>query len=179
LLALELTVAPTDTLAPNERQEIVELCSRAFGQDFSNLFDYLARAREPWHVRARLGDQLVGHAVWTTRWLQPEGQVKLRTAYVDAVATDPSRWGQGIGSAVLSRLAEETDGYALGALSTQRASFYEHLGWERWRGPCAVRSVNGIVATPNETVLVRRTPHTPPLDLDGLLVADWRGGQPW
>jgi len=32
----------------------------------------------------------------------------LRTAYVDAVATDRERQRQGIGSAVLTRFAEET-----------------------------------------------------------------------
>jgi hypothetical protein len=40
-------------------------------------------------------DELVGHAVVTTRWHQHQDQALLRTAYVDAVATSPAHQGWG------------------------------------------------------------------------------------
>jgi GNAT superfamily N-acetyltransferase len=135
------------------------------------------------HVLARLEGRLVGHAVWGTRWLQPEGSEPLRTAYVDAVASDPDLWGRGVGSAVMRRLAEETAGYQLRGLGTDRPAFYERLGWERWLGPKGVRhpegTRQGVDLMPEEIVLVLRTPSTPRLDLRSLLTVEPRPGQPW
>jgi aminoglycoside 2'-N-acetyltransferase I len=121
-------------------------------------------------------------AIWHEKQgMSPDeaGQTALRTAYVDAVATEPDLWGQGIGSAVLERLIQETLAYALVGRSTRRVSFYQRLGWERWRGPLAARTEGGLVDTPDETVLNRCTPLSPPLDLDSLLTVEWRPGQPW
>ena len=63
--------------------------------------------------------------------------------------------------------------------STRRASFYARLGWERWRGPTAMRADDGLVPTPDDTVMILRTPTTPALDTAALLIADYRAGQPW
>jgi GNAT superfamily N-acetyltransferase len=174
--SLALRVVTTPQLDAAERNAIVDLCTRAFGFDFSSLFHYVQLVD---HVMAYRDGVLVGHAIWSTRWLQPEGLAPLRTTYVDAVATDPTRWGQGIGSAVMRRLAAETADFDLGGLSTERPTFYERLGWERWLGLLGVRTENGIEPTTNETVLILRTPHTPPLDLRSLLTVEWRGGSPW
>lgn len=173
---VRLTVAPTGTLTSSERAQTVALCTRAFDKDFGALFDVVVDST---HVLARVDAMLVGHACWSTRWLQPAGCAPLRTAYVDAVATAPERQNQGIGSRVLRRLAAEIQGYELGGLSTRRVSFYERLGWERWRGPTAARSATGLVATPDATVLVLRTARTPPLDLTALLTAERRPYHPW
>ncbi len=175
----QIAIWSTSDLSPAQKREIVALCTRAFEQDFGELFALVERASEPQHVLAMRDGRLVGHAMWSTRWLQPAGQPALRTAYVDAVATEPNLWGQGIGSAVLERLIRETQEYALVGLSTRRVSFYERQGWERWRGPLAARTEGGLVATPDETVLIRRTPLSPPLDVDSLLTVEWRPGQPW
>jgi len=43
---------------------------------------------EPVHVLA--SGVIVGHALWISRWLAPGGRAPLQTAYVEAVATDPS-----------------------------------------------------------------------------------------
>lgn len=74
---------------------------------------------------------------------------------------------------------EEIQGFDLGGLSTPRVAFYARLGWERWRGPTAVQAKDGIVPTPDDTVMIWRTPKTPALDTTTLLVAEPRGGQPW
>ena len=174
--ALQLSTVTTGELSPAERAEIVDLCTRAFNEDFSSLFFFVDSGD---HVLARLEGRLVGHAVWGTRWLQPEGGAPLRTAYVDAVASDPGLWSRGVGSAVMRRLAEETAGYQLRGLSTDRPAFYQRLGWERWMGPRGVRTEDGVALTPDEIVMISCTPITPPLDRRSRLTVEPRPGQPW
>ena len=99
---------------------------------------------------------------------------------MDAVAIDHTRQRRGIGSAVLTRFAEETSTAPLRALSTARVSFYARLGWQRWRGRVAVQVADGLLDTPDDTLLILPSPHTTPLDLDGLLVGEPRSsGQHW
>ncbi len=183
---LRLVVCATADLSAEDKRVITALCSRAFQEDFSSLFTYITDCA---HVLAYLdgehssdaaaGGELVGHASWSTRWLQPAGHPPLRTAYVDAVATDPTYWGCGIGRAVMTQFAAETQDYALGGLSTSVAGFYARLGWERWHGPTAVRAKHGLEYTPDECVMILRTPFSPALDLDELLTVEPRDGQPW
>lgn len=174
--ALRLSVVATAQLSPSEREEIVDLCTRAFDENFSSLFHYVQSAN---HVLAHLDGRLVGHAVWARRRLQAEGGRLLRTAYVDAVATDPALWGQGVGSTVMRCLGEETRDYDIGGLSTDRPDFYRRVGWERWLGPTAARKGGAILPTPDDTVMILRTPRTPTLDLRTLLTVEWRDGSPW
>jgi aminoglycoside 2'-N-acetyltransferase I len=175
--ALDLAIVPTAALTAATRAEIIAMCNRAFGDDrFTSFFDYVT---DSMHVLGTMDGALVGHACWTERRLQPEGLSPLRTAYVDAVAMEPGYQGRGIGSAVMRRLARETAACQLQALSTDDAAgFYERLGWERWRGPTAGHTPQGLQAT-NDLVLIHRTSTTPALDLTTLLIADDRGGQPW
>jgi aminoglycoside 2'-N-acetyltransferase I len=174
--ALVLSIVPTRDLSLPTKAEIVALCTRAFDRDFGNLFDFVS---DSLHVLAHQGNVLVGHACWAMRRLQPEGHDALNAAYVDAVATAPAYQRHGIGSAVIGRLNREIRPYALGGLSTQRVSFYQRLGWERWSGPTAVRAATGLIPTPEDTVMILRTPVTPSLDISTLLIADWRDGDPW
>lgn len=171
-----LSVIPTGELTCSARDAIVALCTRAFDQDFANLFDFVS---DSLHVLAYRDGTLIGHACWAARRLEPAGHAPLRTAYVDAVATDPAFQGRGVGSAVMERLMAEIQPYDLGGLSTPRVAFYARLGWERWRGPTAMRTDDGLVATPDDTVMILRTPTTPPLDTTTLLIADYRPGQAW
>ena len=132
------------------REAVVRLCIDAHQEeDFRNLFSYLPP--DGLHVLADLGEELVGHAVVTTRWLQPLDVPLLRTAYVDAVATSPAHQRQGIGSAVMTQLASAVGDYDVACLETDRVSFYERLGWEEWRGPLAGRSDEGLIPTPDQT----------------------------
>ncbi len=77
------------------------------------------------HVLAYREQELVSHAVVTTRWLQPEGLPVLRTAYVDAVATLPAYQGQGIGSRVMRHLVSVIADFEIACLETDRVSFDE------------------------------------------------------
>ncbi len=132
------------------------------------------------HFLAYDGDTLVSHAVITTRGVQPEGLPILRTAFVDAVSTLPSRQNQGFGTATMRRLAEGIADYSIGCLQTDRTSFYARLGWEEWRGPLAGRSNDGPIPTPDQRgVMVLRLPITPPLDLDATLTIERQPERIW
>ena len=172
----QISVVSAEELSQPEREQIVRLCSEAFDEDFGNMFRLLPGAT---HILARVEGELAGHACWVTRWLQPGSLKPLRTAYVEAVATSPSRQGKGLGSFVMQRISEEIDEYELGALSPARVPFYERLGWEMWRGPTAIRTQEGLLPTPGEEVMVLRTPRTPALDTSTLIAAEWREGELW
>jgi aminoglycoside 2'-N-acetyltransferase I len=101
---------------------------------------------------------------------------------VEAVATWERDRGRGYATALMrAATALIDDRYELGALGTDLFGFYGQLGWHVWRGPTGVRTDRGVVRTPDEDgfVMVRRTPATPELDLEGMLTCDWRPGDVW
>ena len=132
------------------------------------------------HFLAYDGNTLVSHAVVTMRGVQPEGLPILRTAFVDAVSTLPSRQNQGYGSATMRCLAERIGDYEIGCLQTDRTSFYAHLGWEEWCGPLAGRSDDGLIPTPDQRgVMVLRLPNTPSFDLRAALTIESQPERIW
>lgn len=159
----------SDVDAPT-RQAIVRMCTDAHGVDFGELFTKHLPP-DGHHVLAALGNDLVGHAVITTRWLHHNDGPPMRTAYVDAVATAPAHQGRGVASAVMRRVAQlASDDYVVACLETDRQGFYAPLGWEPWRGRLAGRGPDGLVPTPDQTgIMILRLPRTPPLDVDGTL----------
>jgi aminoglycoside 2'-N-acetyltransferase I len=167
--------AYTQDLNEATRSAVVSLCTEAHQVDFGPLFSFLPP--EGVHFLGYLGDELVSHAVTTTRWLQPETLPLLRTAYVDAVATLPAYQGQGFSSAVMRHLAKiSSDNYEIACLETDQVSFYERLGWDLWRGPLAGRGEQGLIPTPDQTgIMILRLPQTPALDLDSLLTIEVQG----
>jgi aminoglycoside 2'-N-acetyltransferase I len=171
----KVTAVATEDLNADTRAAIVQLCLAAFQEeDFQNLFTYIPSGGL--HILATDGAAVVGHAVVTTRWLQPEGQPLLKTAYVDAVATLPAYQERGIGSAIMSHLAAVIPDYEMACLETERISFYTRLGWEVWRGPLAGRKGAELIPTPDQTgILILRLPRTPPLDLAGSLTIEYDG----
>ena len=170
----------TEDLDDATRASIIQVCVEAHQEeDFKNLFVYIPSGG--WHFLAYHNDELVSHAVVTTRWLQPEGQRLLKTAYVDAVATLPDYQGFGHGSALMRQLASEIDDeYVLACLETEQETFYERLGWEVWRGPLAGRSEDGMIPTPEQTgIMILRLSQTPALDLDEGLSIECQPGRIW
>lgn len=163
-------------LTPAGRAEIIGLCTLAYAEDFSDFFEVLPNST---HLLARLEGELVSHAAWVTRWLQPEGGPMLTTAFVEAVATAPAHRHKGFASAVLREVASRITEYDLGALSPSDAAFYERLGWELWRGPLGIRTDRGVQPTPGEEAMILRLERTPPLDLDRGLTAEWRVADLW
>jgi aminoglycoside 2'-N-acetyltransferase I len=170
----------TEELGADTRNAIVDLCVLAHQEeDFKNLFSYVLSGG--WHFLAFQGEQLVSHALVTTRWLQPEAQPLLKTAYIDAVATLPAAQGRGYGSTLMRHLASAIDGeYSIGCLETDRVEFYERLGWEVWRGPLAGRSDQGLIPTPEQKgIMVLRLLQTPVLNLDLTLTIECQDQRIW
>lgn len=173
---IEITVSPTRDLDEHTRTEIIDLCNAAFNQEgFNVLFQVVEGSTDPMHVLARLDGRLVGHGVWSTRRVWLEDGTELKTAYLDAVATLPSGQRRGIGSAVVRRITDEIRGYDIGCLSTERISFYQHIGWELWTGERAVKTATGeIEPMTGDILMISRTVHTPPLDTNTRLTIEWR-----
>ena len=170
----------TEELDTDLRNAIIDLCVAAHQEeDFRNLFSYVPSGGL--HFLGWEGAQLVSHALVTTRWLQPEGQPELKTAYIDAVATLPGVQGRGHGSALMRALAKRIDReYVIGCLETERVSFYERVGWELWRGPLAGRSEQGLIPTPEQQgIMILRLSQTPALDLDTMLTIERQPGRIW
>jgi len=168
---------PGAALSDADRRRIIALCNRAYGEDLEPVFGAFV---SPTHVLGYLGGRLVSHALWVTRRLQAGRGRLLRTAYVEAVATDPDYQRRGFATAVMQRLAAAVRDFELAALSPSAPAFYERLGWERWRGPLFIRTDDGLLlSTDEEQLMILRLPRTPPLDLDAPLSAEWRRGELW
>ena len=177
---ITLTSSSTENLDEATRAAIIRVCVEAHQEeDFRNLFTYVPSGG--WHFLAYRAEHLVGHALVTTRWLQPEGQPELKTAYIDAVATLPAVQGQGYASVLLRQMARDIDReYVIACLETDRTTFYERLGWEVWRGPLAGRGKDGLIPTPGQTgIMILRLSQTPPLNLDRGLTIEDQGGRIW
>jgi len=180
-MSITVAVRRTEDLSAAERSRISDLCNAANDTDaFHDLFI----VHIPSGGRHVLGFDhdgvLASHAVVTTRWVQPGGSRPQRTAFVDAVATDPARQHAGLATEVMRRLGREIDDFELGCLQTDLRGFYERVGWEPWRGPLVGRRDGALVPTPEQQgVMVLRLPATPPLDPDGPLSIEWQPHRFW
>ncbi|MEA3441836.1 MAG: GNAT family N-acetyltransferase [Chloroflexota bacterium] len=174
---LKLEVIHAGNISSNLHQEILALCNKAFGEDLKPLFTTFKDAT---HVLGSLDTRLVSHALWVTRWLQVGNEPVMRTANIEAVATEKEYRNRGFAATVMKRVVEEIKDFDLGALSPSRVAFYELLGWELWRGPLFIRTDDGLLRTPgDEDVMILRLPRTPILDLYAPLSAEWREGELW
>jgi aminoglycoside 2'-N-acetyltransferase I len=175
---LTVRVVPATDFAPHDLEGILTLCRDTYGEDLAHFFRTF---RDPVHVLGYQHGYLVSHALWITRWLQVGTDLPLRTAYVEAVATAPAHQHRGHASTIMHRLAASLGHFELAALcaSTQGEDLYARLGWEPWRGPLFIRHKGEVIPTPGQRVMILRLPHTPPLDLDAPLSAEWREGELW
>jgi aminoglycoside 2'-N-acetyltransferase I len=173
---MRVEVIPVAQLPAERLGALLAMCNRAYEEDLEPLFRTMS---DTTHVIGWLGPSVVSHAMWVTRWLQVGDGRPLRTAYVEMVATDPNSQGQGYATAIMRRLATAIADFDLGALSPSDPAFYARLGWESWRGPLAIRTAGGLIATPDDEVMILRLARTPPLNLDLPLSAEWREGELW
>ena len=176
---MRVDVAPTEQLSHDTRRAIVDLCNAANETNaFEELFALIPSGGR--HFLGFLEDALVSHAVVTTRGTQPGGHPVLRTAFVDAVATDPRSQRHGAATATMRRLGEGIEDYEIGCLQTDIPAFYERIGWVLWRGPLAGRREDEVVPTPHQRgVMVLPLPTTPALDLDALLTIEAQPRRIW
>lgn len=169
-------IRPAKVLQPELREQILVLCTRAYGVDFRPYLDIL---RDPVHLLVYSDDTLVSHAAWVQRRLQQERGPMLRTAYVEAVATDPDWQQQGLATTAMRALQSEIQSFEIAALSPADRAFYTRLDWELWRGPLGVRISHERVPTPDGEAMILRLRGTPELDLDAALSIEWRPGEIW
>ena len=169
-------------LRPREIAAIRDLLDAAFGAGADGFDD------EDWshalggrHFLADDEGLLVAHAAVVERELQT-GEHRLATGYVEAVATLPSRQGQGHASGLMSAVEEHVDGaFELGALASAGTALYARHGWMPWLGQTNVRTDGGLVRTPDDddAIFVRLTPSSPELDRAAPISCDFRPGDPW
>ncbi len=170
---LHIERVATRSLSRSALVELRELCDMAYGQP---VFETFGGGE---HVLGWHAGRVVAHAMWITRWLQPQSHAPLETAYVELVATHPDHRGRGYATAIMERVAAEIANAELGALSPATYGLYERLGWRLWRGPLSARTGAGAVPTPDEQVMVLQLSRTPPLDLQAPLSIEWRPGEIW
>lgn len=138
-------MADSDQIDAESRAALRALWDRAFDGRFS---DHDAEhAYGGVHVLAREDTQILGHASAVPRRIRFGDQPWLTVGYVEAVATDPERQGEGIARRTMERLHDEIRSrWPVALLSTGRATgFYESLGWERWLGLSYTRTAAGAV----------------------------------
>ena len=175
-MPLELRTVPSTEMSQTQYDAVVALCSEVFHCDYTY---YMNLDLHRVHVLGCVGERLVAHALWLTRRLRTGEGPWREAAYVEGVATHADFRGRGCGSAVMRRLQDEVSGFDLAALSPADAAWYERLGWERWRGPLFIVKDGVAQATPDDEVLVYRTPRTGALDLDAALTGEWRPFELW
>lgn len=174
---LTFRVVAGKDLSPEEREAVVALCDLAYDEDMGAIIDEFV---DPVHVLGFLDEQLISHALWITRYLQPEGLALLRTAYVEAVATHPAFQHRGFASDIMRKVVDEIQDFDIAGLAPFSVNYYTRLGWELWRGPMFERTACGLVASPlEERVMIYRLPKTPQLDLDAAISVEWRVGEVW
>lgn len=177
-MSLDIFVIRSADLTDAQTGEIADLCGSIFNCNYRELMD-LVPIRT--HVLGYDGGRLVSHALWLDRPLRIAWGAWFDAAYVEGVATHPDYRGRGYGAAIMRRLQEEIQSYTLAALSPQEAAidWYGALGWERWQGALWIEEECSVSPTPDETVLIYRTPNTPPLTLTAALAAPWRPFDLW
>jgi len=173
---IKLEVIRSDNLTTEILVSIHALCNREYEEDLTALFNTF---RDATHVLGYLGETIVNHAMWVTRWLQPGNGPRLCTAYVEMVATDPDYQRHGFATAIMKQLAVEISNFELGGLCPAEPELYEKLGWVFWRGPSFICAAERLISIPDEKVMILRLKKTPALDLNSSLLAEWRDRELW
>jgi aminoglycoside 2'-N-acetyltransferase I len=173
----------TEELTAHEVAAIREMLKSAFGTNEEDRFteDDWRHALGGLHFVLDLDGEIVAHAAVVVRALHVGG-LPLRTGFVEAVATAPSRQGIGLATRVMREVGSYiSERFELGALGTGSHHFYERLGWLTWAGPSSVRTPDGERRTPDDDgyIMVLRTPSSPALDLTSTISCEWRPGDVW
>lgn len=133
------------------------------------------------HVIVEAAGALLAHASVIERSIEV-APVAFRTGYVEGVAAVRAEQGRGLGSLAMIEIARLIRArFEMGALATYRHTFYERLGWERWRGPTFVRRGSETVRTPDDddAVMVLRFGPSEHVDLAESVSCEERPGDDW
>jgi len=180
LVIVDLVVVESDEIDAATREALRGLWDRAFGDRFND--DDADHAYGGVHVLMLDGDRVVGHASAVPRRIKFGDGLWRTVGYVEGVATDPQRQGEGIGRSMMTRLhAEITGRWPVALLSTGQATrFYEALGWQRWRGLSYKRTAQGVVRDGEHggLMVLRLDPSVVP-DLSADVTCEDRSGDAW
>ena len=171
----------THDLRPREIVAIRELLNAAFADSQGYRDEDWTNAIGGVHFVVDEEGRIVSHASVVERELHA-GDDRLKTGYIEAVATLPSRQGRGHASRLMNAAEELIEGrFELGALSSAGTTLYARRGWMPWLGETYVRTERGLVRTPedDDALYVRLTPSSPELDLSASISCEWRPGDPW
>ena len=169
----------TAELTPSEATRIRTLLDEAFEGRFTD--ELWGQAIGGLHFFVEEGGVPISHASVVPRLLAVRDR-EIDTGYVEAVGTRHRDRGEGLARAVLAAARRHiADTYELGALHSTLPTFYEHLGWERWRGPTFVRTSSGLTRTRTDDgcIHIWRLAATDALDLDDPISCEWRPGFVW
>lgn len=173
LVRLATTQVPPDLLT-----QARQLMDDAF-DDFSD--DDWGHALGGTHLFGVDDGQVIAHGAVVTRTLTVAGQ-PIDVGYLEAVAVAPDHQGGGLGSSLVAELTDHVRStFAIGALSTGRHAFYEHLGWERWQGPTSVMIDGTPTPTPDDddALMVLRHGSSAAVDRRAEITCQPRPGDPW
>lgn len=171
------------TLSPVQRRQIASLCMDAFGEDPWSQYAFM---RQAVHVCLLDGQDMLAHALYTTRQLQLDQHPPVKAAYVEYVTTSPARRGQGLASRLLAGMLQQlvAQGFELAALVPEDSDFYARLGWQTWPGILQIRQQGQLMATPDDDMMLY--PLTPACSqllrqasTGSTMTADWREGELW
>jgi aminoglycoside 2'-N-acetyltransferase I len=175
----KMVTAWTRDLTDEALASTVTLLEAAFEESFESYWNDIGPAR---HFMVVSHGNLLAHACVVDRELHTQGH-ELKTGYVEGVATWPELQGRSHATTAMRAVnVFISENHQLGGLSTGGHAFYERLGWEPWRGPTYIRRVDGSLqrtGADDGTVMVLRTPRTPPLDPSAPISAEWRPGELW
>lgn len=180
---MQFKVIAAQDLDEQQRQQIAALCFAAFDEDPWSQYDFMQTA---FHVLGLLDHYIVSHALWTDRTFTLNGQLSVKTAYVEYVTTDEAKRGQGLASQLLRYLVGELQArdYELAALQPEDDTFYKKLGWIWWLGDLYVQQNSytfltdddEIMLYPLSTQLKNVLAHSAD---DDAICAGWREGELW
>ena len=177
-----VTRVRTDSLTAEATSAVRALLWAAFGDGEDAMTeDDWQHALGGVHFVAEADGEIVAYSSVAERELEVDGR-SIRSGYVEAVATAVAFQGKGVGSLLMQEVnAYIRERFQLGALGTDRHSFYERLGWLTWKGQTWVRTGDGLRRSPEEDgyILVLPTPTSPELDLAAPIACSWRPGDAW
>lgn len=160
-------------------RDLRRLVDLAFAGDFSD--DDWEHTLGGRHVVVTDDGAVISHAAVVPRSIEVAGRV-FRAGYVEAVATEPARQGEGHGTAAVTEATRVVrGGFEMGALSTGSPGFFAGLGWELWRGPVYVRHGSELVRTKDEEggVMVLRFGPSAGADLTAPIACEARPDDDW
>ena len=174
----ELRTAHTADLERRRRAAIRELMDAAFDSMTEDAYENVLGGV---HALLFENGELIGHASVVQRRMLHGGRA-LRTGYIEGVAVRADRRRRGHGDAMMSALERIVrSAYQLGALGASHdgARLYATRGWQRWRGPIAALTPDGIRRTADKDGWIYVLPVSVPVDLSGEIVCDWRPASLW